>query len=109
MGKTHFRALLMEGCFDEQGKFHHIPIKNIKPMTEYFRKRVIHYLFKTERINHDMARNLLSWKHSGFSIDNSVMLYPHDDKAKEALAQYTSTGSAQVWHVTQYPLRNQYI
>ena len=74
-----YHALLMEGCFDEQGKFHYIPIKDTRGMTEYFRKRIIQYFLKTERINQDMARNLLSWKHSGFSIDNSVMLYPHDD------------------------------
>ena len=26
-----------------------------------------------------MAQNRLSWKHSGFSIDNSVMLYPQKE------------------------------
>ncbi len=41
-------------------------------MTEYFRQRIIRYFLKTERINKSMAHNLLSWKHSGFSIDNSV-------------------------------------
>jgi len=30
----HFHALLIEGCFDEQGKFHHIPVKNNKHITE---------------------------------------------------------------------------
>jgi hypothetical protein len=30
----------------------------------------------------------LSWKNSGFSIDNSVRIYSSNDKAREALAQY---------------------
>ena len=101
----HFHALLMEGCFDEQGKFHHLPIKNIKPMTEYFRKRVIQYFLKTGRINQDMARNLFSWKHSGFSIDNSVILYPHDDKAKEALAQYMARYSVSLKKIVYEPVK----
>jgi hypothetical protein len=57
-------------------------------MTEYFRRKVVQYLLKTERIKKGLADNLLSWKHSGFSIDNSVMIYPHDIKAKESLAEY---------------------
>ncbi|MBN2442405.1 MAG: hypothetical protein JXJ04_13710 [Spirochaetales bacterium] len=36
----------------------------------------------------DFARNLLSWKNSGLSIDNSVRLFSSNYKAKEALAQY---------------------
>ena len=39
-------------------------------------------------INDDFAFNLLTWKNSGFSIDNSVMIYGNDNKAKESLAQY---------------------
>ena len=101
----HYHALLMEGCFDEQGKFHHIPIKNIKPLTEYFRKRIIQYFLKTERINKDMARNLLSWKHSGFSIDNSVIIYPHDDKAKEALAEYMARYSVALDKIVYEPVK----
>jgi hypothetical protein len=39
-------------------------------------------------INPDFARNLLCWKNSGFSIDNSVKVYAWNDKAGESLAQY---------------------
>ena len=39
-------------------------------------------------LNDNFAQNLLSWKNSGFSIDNSVMIYGNDDKTKESLAQY---------------------
>jgi hypothetical protein len=43
---------------------------------------------KTNRINESKANNLLPWKHSGCNIDNSVMLHPHDNRAKEYLAQH---------------------
>jgi len=36
----------------------------------------------------DFAGNLLSWKNSGFSIDNSVRISSSDKKARESLAQY---------------------
>ena len=84
----HFHALVLEGCFNQDGNFHHIPISDLTHMTEYFRQKIIQYFLKTERINKSLAENLLSWKHSGFSIDNSVMIYPHDNKAKESLAEY---------------------
>ena len=84
----HFHALVLEGCFDEHGRFVYIPIKNTQKMTEYFRRRIIQYFLKTKRIDKNKANNLLSWKHSGFSIDNSVMLYSNDKTARESLAQY---------------------
>ena len=57
-------------------------------MTELFRRLVIKLFINKKLINEDLAKNLLSWKNSGFSIDNSARIYGNDDKAKEALAQY---------------------
>jgi hypothetical protein len=37
-------------------------------------------------LNEDFARNLLSWRHSGFSIDNSVRIL--DESSQESLAEY---------------------
>ncbi|MEW5814496.1 MAG: transposase [Spirochaetota bacterium] len=37
-------------------------------------------------MNEDFARNLLSWRHSGFSIDNKVRIL--DKEAQKSLAQY---------------------
>ena len=55
-------------------------------MIELFRRRVIKLLVDGELLNEDFARNLLSWKHSGFSIDNSVRIL--DESCQESLAQY---------------------
>ena len=52
-----------------------------------------------------MANNLLSWRNSGFSIDNSVILYPHDDKAKEALAQYLARYSVSLEKIVYEPVK----
>ncbi|MFP4705613.1 MAG: transposase [Spirochaetaceae bacterium] len=55
-------------------------------MTELFRRRVVKLLVGRELPNEDFARNLLSWKHSGFSIDNSVRIL--DKSSQESLAEY---------------------
>ena len=55
-------------------------------MVEVFRRRVIKLLVQRELLNDDFARNLLSWKHSGFSIDNSVRIL--DESSQESLAEY---------------------
>jgi len=68
----HFHCLVLEGGFDEEGNFVYIPFSSLQKMTEYFRRRVIGLFLKNNMINEGFARNLLSWKNSGFSIDNSV-------------------------------------
>ncbi|MFW5782898.1 MAG: transposase [Spirochaetota bacterium] len=55
-------------------------------MVEVFRRRVIKLLVDCELLNEDFAGNLLSWKHSGFRIDNSVRIL--DKSAQESLAEY---------------------
>ena len=37
-------------------------------------------------LNPDFARKLLSWRHSGFSIESGTRIY--DQKARQALSQY---------------------
>jgi hypothetical protein len=82
----HFHAIVLEGGFDEEGTFFYIPFSGLQSMTELFRRRVIKLLVGQELLNEDLARNLLSWKHSGFSIDNSVRIL--DESAQESLAEY---------------------
>ena len=82
----HFHAIVLEGGFDEEGTFVYIPFSGLQSMTEVFRHRVIKLLVEHQLLNEDFARNLLSWKHSGFSIDNSVRIL--DTSSQESLAEY---------------------
>jgi len=84
----HFHCLVLEGGFDDEGNFVYIPFSDLKKMTEYFRRKVINFFLKNDMINEDFARNLLSWKNSGFSIDNSVQILT--DKARVNLSEYIS-------------------
>jgi hypothetical protein len=63
------------------------PEEHRRTETAYlFRRRVIKLLVERQLLSEDFARNLLSWKHSGFSIDNSVRIL--DDSSQESLAEY---------------------
>jgi hypothetical protein len=82
----HFHAIVLEGGFDDEGPFFFIPFSGLPSMFEVFRRRVIKLLVKRKLLNDDFARNLLSWRHSGFSIDNSVRIL--DQSSQESLAEY---------------------
>ena len=75
----HWHGLLLEGGFDEDGNFAYLPVSSTKEMTELFRRTCIKHFEDNKLINKDFAHNLLSWKNSGFSIDNSVRLFSSDD------------------------------
>jgi hypothetical protein len=53
-----------------------------------FRRRVIKYFVDKGLLENSFARNLLSWKHPGFSVDNSILIPAQDQKARTGLSQY---------------------
>ena len=57
--------------FKDSLNFIFIPIAELEKMKELFRRLVIKYFVDSKLLSQELANNLLSWKHSGFSIDNS--------------------------------------
>ncbi|MEW5816620.1 MAG: hypothetical protein AB1798_14660 [Spirochaetota bacterium] len=47
-------------------------------MTEYFRRKVIWLFVEKELINEEFARNLLSWRYSGFGAEESDQIADFD-------------------------------
>ncbi len=41
-----------------------------------------HYLVEDEAITEEFAHRLLSWKHSGFSVDNTVGVAANDSQGR---------------------------
>jgi hypothetical protein len=82
----HFHAILLEGGFDEDGTFVYLPFSGLEKMTEYFRRTVLRFFSERKLLSEQFSRNMLSWKHSGFSIDNSVRIL--DESSRDSLAQY---------------------
>ena len=84
----HLHCIVLDGGFDEDMDVNYIPFSDMKKMTESFRRKVITLFLKNDLINEDFARNLLSWKNPGFSIDNSVPILT--DKTRGNLSEYIS-------------------
>jgi len=84
----HFHCIVLEEGIDEAGSFHHIPIKNTARITEVFRNRVIKLFVDRGLLDRSFALKILSWQHSGFSVDNSVPIPASSRKARVNLSQY---------------------
>ena len=78
---SHVHGIVLEDGFDEQGRFCHIPFGNLQRMAEVFRRRVIALSLERKLIDRSRAASMLSWRHSGFSLDGSIGLYARDQKA----------------------------
>ena len=85
---SHWHCIILEGGIDEEGSFHHIPIKDTSQLIEVFRRRVIKLFVETGLLQKSFPMKLLSWKHSGFSVDNSVPIPAYSNKARVNLSQY---------------------
>ena len=88
MGNHPFHCPVLEGGFDEAGRFVHIPFGNLHRMSEYFRRVIVKFFLKKELINAKNATNLINWRHSGFSVAASVHIPAGSSKTREALSQY---------------------
>ncbi len=86
----HPHILAADGLFDAEGKFHTMPADTLGPMTEHFRHRFLQALLAAKLISQRKATDLLSWKHSGFHIDNGgeAPVAPHYTGGRRRLAEY---------------------
>jgi hypothetical protein len=84
----HFHALILEGGFDPNGRFCFLPIHDTARLAELRRRRTVGLFMKLGLITERFAETLLCWRHSGFSVDNSVRLDSGRHTARQALAHY---------------------
>jgi len=82
----HWHAIVLEGGFDNHDRFFFIPLGANEALSEIWRRRVIALFLSKGLLNPDFARKLLSWRHSGFSIESGTRIY--DQEARQALSQY---------------------
>ena len=90
-----WHGIFLEGGFDLDGSFLHIPFGNLEKMAQAFRQRVLALFLELGLIQRDRAEGLLCWHRSGFGIDGSVGLYATNPAAMERLAQYKWSERAQ--------------
>ena len=84
----HLHGIFLEGGFDRQGRFVHLPSLDLPRLAQYFRASMVAFFLNRSLINERLARNMLGWTHSGFSLDMSVKIPAGSSRTREALAQY---------------------
>ena len=99
----HFHSIVLEGGFDEQGTFVYIPLGHLETLTELLRRRVIALLVAHKLLDRRFARNMLSWRHSGFSVDNSVRIL--DRGVQRSLAEYISRPAISLKKIRYEPFK----
>lgn len=106
----HFHAIVLEGGFlgtgprkATPGRFVHLPLRDTSRLCERFRRAVIAHYLREKLLTESFAKNILSWPHSGFSVDHSVEIGAHDARARQNLSQYISRGTVALSSIIDVP------
>jgi hypothetical protein len=84
----HIHALASRGGWNAQGQWVPVPFIDPHAAELLFRHKIFQLLKTQGLISDERIELLLSWRHTGFSIDNSVTVYPSDEQGLERLARY---------------------
>ena len=84
----HVHAIASRGGWTREGRFIPIPYVDPHAAQELFRHEVLTFLQRKELVSEQRVELLLSWRHSGFSVHNTVHVSPGDQTALEALVRY---------------------
>jgi hypothetical protein len=84
----HIHALVTDGVFDSDGAFRVLPPIPTELLEQQLRRAVLEMLLADEAIDEDLVAKLLSWQHSGFSVDNQVRIEAGDAQGRQQLARY---------------------
>jgi len=84
----HIHALVTEGVFLPDGSF--LPLLKLatEPFLKLWEQEVFALLLRESTITEEVIANIRSWKHSGFSVDQSVRLEVGDREGVQRLIRY---------------------
>ncbi len=71
----HLHALATDGAFDVDGVFHLMPFDmqgDIEVLERLFARWVLDLMVRRKRLSLRLRDEMLTWEHSGFSVDGSV-------------------------------------
>jgi len=84
----HIHVLAADGAFDAEGGFRVLPALPRKLLEASFRKAVLDLLCREGLVSELLAERMLAWRHTGFSVHNSVRVHARDAAGRRRLAQY---------------------
>jgi len=84
----HIHALVPRGGWTREGAWVALPWIDVGAAEELFRHKVLKLLQDEGLITDERIELLLSWRHSGFSVDLSVRVEPEDETAVTRVSRY---------------------
>ncbi len=96
----HLGGTFLDGGFDRQGRFVHLPSLDLPRLAQYFRASMVAFFLNRSLTNEHLAKSMLRWTHSGFGLDMSAKIPAGSSRTSEALAQYIAgplVPSARCW------------
>jgi hypothetical protein len=84
----HVHALCSRGGWNAAGQWVPAPYLDHRMAEELFRHRVLHLLKEQHLLSDERIELLLSWRRSGFNIDDSVRIPAGESKTLEHVARY---------------------
>ena len=78
----HVHMLLTDGGFLADGTFRHLLWVDAKQLERLWRAEVLRLLKERGKINDEVVHNLLSWRHSGFSVHAGVRVEERREAAR---------------------------
>ena len=84
----HLHLLLTCGAFTATGDFLELSELNLERLEVAWQEAVFALYLAEEKIEPEVVENMRTWQHSGFSLDQSVLLPAGDQAGIERLVQY---------------------
>jgi hypothetical protein len=84
----HIHTLVACGVFTPQGEFLEVPEFDLERPHAAWREAVFALYLAEEKIEPEVVENMCGWPHSGFSVNQSVLLPAGDRAGIERLVQY---------------------
>jgi len=84
----HVHGMCTRGGWDGRGRWVAVPFIDTRKAEELFRHGVLRLLKDKGLLSQERIKLLLSWRNSGFSVDNSVRIPAGERKSLEDVARY---------------------
>jgi hypothetical protein len=84
----HIHTLVTCGAFTTRGEFLEVPEFDMDRLRAVWQEAVFALYLAEGKIAPEVVENMRAWRHSGFSVDQSVFLAPGDRAGIERLTQY---------------------
>lgn len=83
-----------------------IDTEQLQRLTEGLRRKILRRFSKLGHIPKVVAQEMLSWPHSGFSLNAEVRIEPKDREGLERLLSYCLRPAISVKRLTYFPEKN---